>query len=213
MKQQYTNAKKLWVITGAIISWFAVLLQLYLIIHNRVTPISETIIRFFSFFTVLTNILVALCFTFLLNPSSKAGKFFSSSKALSAVTAYITVVGIVYNLILRQLWQPAGLQKLADELLHSIIPVYFILYWLLFVVKTNLQWKNVLLWLLYPFVYLMFIMFRGTVSGFYPYPFINVTDLGYNKIFLNSFILLIAFLFISLLLVAIAKMITRTRGN
>ena len=47
----------------AIIVWFAVLAQFYLIIENRVAPVTETIIRFFSFFTILTNILVAVYFT------------------------------------------------------------------------------------------------------------------------------------------------------
>jgi hypothetical protein len=48
---------------GAFISWLAEILQLYLIIVNRTASIPETIIRFFSFFTILTNILVAVCFT------------------------------------------------------------------------------------------------------------------------------------------------------
>lgn len=48
-----------------VLGWFALLLQLYLIILHRVSSLPETIVRFFSFFTIQTNILVALCFTFL----------------------------------------------------------------------------------------------------------------------------------------------------
>lgn len=62
----------------------------------------ETIIRFFSFFTILTNLLVALCFTFLLTKSSSALRsFFYRKSTLTAVTVYILIVGLVYNLILR----------------------------------------------------------------------------------------------------------------
>ena len=65
----------------AIVSWFAVVLQLYLIILNRVTSLNETIVRYFSFFTIQSNILVALCFTFLwLKPKSKWGLFFRNLK-------------------------------------------------------------------------------------------------------------------------------------
>ena len=65
----------------AIVSWFAVALQLYLIILNRVASLPETIVRFFSFFTIQTNILVAICFTFLwLKPKSKWGFFFRNLK-------------------------------------------------------------------------------------------------------------------------------------
>jgi hypothetical protein len=47
----------------AIIVWFAVLMQYVLMIENRVASIGETTIRFFSFFTILTNSLVAIYFT------------------------------------------------------------------------------------------------------------------------------------------------------
>lgn len=213
MQKQYAKTKKLIIIFGACIGWFAIILQLYLIIASRVTTIGETIIRFFSFFTILTNILVALCLTFLINPNSRQGRFFSSAKLLTAIAVYISVVGIVYNIILRQLWSPEGLQKLADELLHSVIPLLFFLFWLLFAPKNNLQYKNVLPWLLYPFVYVVYILLLGASSGFYPYPFINVTQLGYGGVFYNSFGLFVTFLFLSVLFVAIAKMMNRKSQN
>jgi hypothetical protein len=50
----------------ATIAWFAVLAQYYLMIENRVASFSETTIRFFSFFTILSNTLVAIYFTVLL---------------------------------------------------------------------------------------------------------------------------------------------------
>src|SRR4051812_38806133 len=105
------------------------------------------------------------------------------------MAVYITVVGLVYNLILRQLWKPAGLQFVDDELLHSVIPFLFILYWLMFVPKSELKWKDVLFWLIYPLIYLICILIRGALSGFYPYPFINTDDIGYYETFINSGIL------------------------
>ncbi len=50
----------------ALFGWFALLSQFYLIIEGRVVPVPETIIRYFSFFTILTNLLVAVCATVLL---------------------------------------------------------------------------------------------------------------------------------------------------
>ena len=199
------------IVLGAIAGWFAVIFQFYLLIVNRITSVPEAIIRFFSFYTILTNILVALCFTVLLvKRKSGWGKLFSQPKTLTAIAVYIGIVGIVYNSILRFTWSPQGLQRVVDELLHVAIPVLFIIYWLIFAPKAGLQWKNVFLWLLYPLVYVFCILFRGALSGFYPYPFIDVNSLGYNKVFLNSVGLFIAFLFLSLLFVAIAKIMSRT---
>ena len=113
------------------------MLQFYLMLLNKTAPIPETIVRFFSFFTILTNILVAICFTAVAcTPSSKWGRFFSRPSNVTALAVYKTVTGIVYNVILHFLGSPKGLQFIADELLHSIIPVLFIFYWFIFVLKT-----------------------------------------------------------------------------
>ncbi len=190
----------------AIVGWFAVVLQLYLIIINRVVSLSETIVRFFSFFTIQTNILVAVCFTFLwLKPKSKCGLFFSKPKNTTAITLYITIVGLVYNAILRFLWAPTGSQKVVDELLHLVIPILVLLYWILFVPKKTLEFKDIFPWLIFPAVYLVYTLVRGAFFSFYPYPFIDVILLGYDKVLINSFFMLLAFLFFGTLFISIGK--------
>lgn len=206
MARLSSPAGKIILLIIALIAWSALGLQLYLIILNRITSIPETIIRYFSFYTILTNILVALYVTsLLLKPNSSVAKFLTRSGTVAALALYITVVGIIYNLILRQLWTPAGLQRVADELLHVFVPLLFIFYWIISANKAGLQWKNVFSWLVYPFAYMIFVLSRGAFSGFYPYPFINVKTLGYNRVFINSAGLFIVFLFIACLFVAIAK--------
>jgi len=198
--------QKTFLIVLVVSGWFALIAQFYLIIVNRVASIPETITRYFSFFTILTNLIVVVCCTFiLLKPVSNIGKFFSRPDTQTAIAVYIAVVGIVYNTVLRFLWAPQGLQLIVDELLHSVIPLLFIILWFLFARKTVLKWKNIFPWLLYPLVYIILILIRGVFSGFYPYPFINVTELGYNKVLVNCAGLLLGFLFLSLLFVAIGK--------
>ena len=195
---------------GSLTGWFAVIMQLYLILINRAADVAETLIRYFSFYTILTNILVALCFTIsLLSPRSQWGRFFSRSTTITAIAVYITVVGVVYNLILRSLWQPEGMQRLVDELLHSLIPTLFIIYWLSVQPKSALRWKDAFGWLAYPFVYVLFILFRGNLSGFYPYPFVDADKIGYNAVLLNCLFLFLAFTGLSLILILIHKMMRR----
>ncbi len=196
----------------AILGWFALIAQLYLIIQNRVVSVFETIIRYFNFFTILTNLIVAIAVTVLfLKPNSKWGSWFSRSATLTAITVYITIVGLVYNLILRFLWQPQGMQFVVDELLHTIVPLLFIVFWFLFVPKKDLHYKQFLPWLIYPLVYVIYTAVYGAITGYYPYPFVNVTELGYSRVLINAAGLLLAFSVLSLFLIAVAKYISRQK--
>lgn len=206
MSKNLIKAPAIFLFIIALSGWFALISQLYIIIENRVVSVSETIVRYFSFFTILTNIMVALCATvLLLSPVSKPGKFFAKASTLTAIGVYIVVVGVVYNTILRFLWQPQGLQYVVDELLHTFIPVLFILFWILYMPKDGLKYTNAMSWLLYPLVYLLYTALHGEISGYYPYPFINVIELGYKRVFINALILLFVFLGLSLFLIAVGK--------
>lgn len=214
MQNKPQTGRKSFIIVGAFLGWLAIVVQFYLIIINKTASIPETVIRFFSFFTILTNILTALCFTYLLfKPGSKWGLFFSKPASLAAITVYIAVVGLIYNLILRFLWSPQGLQLIVDELLHSVVPVIFILYWFIYVPKSTLKWANIILWLLYPFIYCIYILIRGAISGFYPYPFIDVGIHGYNKVFLNIAGIVMVFIMLSVILVSIGKLNSARSGS
>ena len=167
-------------------------------------------LHYFTYFTIQNNLIVAIAFTSLLfSPSSALGRFFSKQQTRAAVTVYILVVGVIYNTILRFLWAPTGMQQLVDELLHTVVPLLAFLYWLVFAPKSVLNWKHVFTWLIYPLVYVICVLLRGAQSGFYPYPFINKTLLGLTKVMVNAVGITFVFLFISLLLVGIAKFLNK----
>lgn len=198
-----------------ILGWFALISQLYLIIQNGTGTVAEIIIRYFSFFTILTNLIVVLCSSILFFKSTAGNRegFFYKPSTLTAITVYITIVGVVYNAILRFLWQPKGLQYITDELLHTVIPIMFILMWLLFVPKKGMKFTDAFTWLIYPFVYLIYIAIRGQVTGEYPYPFINADQLGYGKALINAGGLSLAFLGLSLFLIALGKFLSNKKNT
>ncbi|MEI7472106.1 MAG: Pr6Pr family membrane protein [Ferruginibacter sp.] len=206
MSVHFSKINKLITAIIAITAWVAVITQLNLDLqlHKGVLSATETVIRFFSYFTILTNLLVAICCTLIvLNIHS----FFTRNNVLSAVAVYIIIVGLIYNAILRKLWTPTGLQLIVDNLLHLVVPILFLLYWILVVNKTTLKWKNIFPWLLYPLVYLIFILLRGAAADYYPYPFIDVVKLGYAKALQNSGFVTIAFITISLLIIGYGKLV------
>jgi len=193
----------------AIIGWFAVAMQYVLMLENSVISVGEATIRFFSFFTILTNILVAVYFSFQVFRTKHAKSLIYRAGTLTALTVYITVVGLGYQVLLRHLWSPTGLQWLVDELLHSAIPILVILYWYRYEHTTAVNFQRIVTWLLYPLVYLIFILIRGRISGFYPYPFVSVTDLGIVQVLINSFLFALVFVLVSCVFIGVGRKIRR----
>jgi len=197
-------------LVGALLGWFTVITQLYLMMENRVVSVPGTLLRFFAFFTIDTNIIVALCFTFIfLGNKYRLGRFFSKASTVTAITVYITIVGIVYNVILRSTWDPQGMQKTVDELLHTVIPALFIVFWLIFVPIEQLKWKSAFPWLIYPILYMTYAIIHGAITKFYPYPFVDVNDLGYTKTLLNAGGILLVIFLLSLALIATGKLMKK----
>ncbi|MBL0358694.1 MAG: Pr6Pr family membrane protein [Chitinophagaceae bacterium] len=206
-----TNAvlKKYVILAGASLTWFAVVFQFILMLQYRVAPVPETVIRFFSYFTILSNILVALHFTGLSLEKGKLCSFFRSTSNATAVLLYILVVSIIYNTVLRGIRDLHGADLFVDTLLHSVVPVYMLLYWVLYIPPGGLRAKKALPWLWYPFIYCIYVMIRGAFSGFYPYFFLNVDSLGYAKALLNCFYVTATFLVLALLLIGFSNWLAK----
>ena len=197
-----------------IISWFAVLTQYYLMQENSDASALETTIRFFSFFTILTNTLVALYYTAEVFKITNGPLNFSKKPGvLTAITTYIFIVGLVYQILLRQLWHPEGLQRLVDELLHTLIPLAVVIYWSLYQNKSLLNYKLIPKWLLYPLFYLCYVLLLGSFSNFYPYPFIDAAHLSSVQVLINATLLTGLFVLVSFIFVAIAKGITKRNND
>ena len=171
------------------------------------------VIAYFSFFTILTNLLVALVFTSVaVRPAAGWVQFFLSPSVQGGTAVYIAIVGIVYQLLLRQLWNPQGAQRLADMLLHAVIPLGYVVYWLIFARRARLRWLDAVVWLAYPGVYLVYVLARGAVSGLYPYPFVDVNALGYAGVLARAVVLMAVFLGMGLLIVAVSRWMRVPKG-
>jgi hypothetical protein len=194
----------------AALGWFALILQFRLLLgvnaNNGIGP-GESLIRFFSYFTILTNTLAASVLTSAMLGHTRT--FLSRPKVQTAVAVYITIVASVYFLILRHLWQPQGPQWLADTLLHYAMPALYVGFWFAFVRKNGIEWRDSLVWLVFPLVYLCAVLARGLPSKFYPYPFLDANQLNYLEIARNSAGICLAFVAASLVFIAVARTLAR----
>ena len=198
----------------AIVGWASLLLQFVLHITNPLAPdvsFAELLIRFFSYFTILTNILVAVMAAVIaFFPSTRLGRFLSGPSALAAVAVYITIVGVVYSLFLRDVWDPVGWQAVADHALHDVVPVLYVIYWLVFAPKPGIDWSDPIKWLAYPAAYLIYSLARGAAVGWYPYWFADVTLLGYPTALTNAAAVMLAFAAVGFAFAGVAKLLSRT---
>ncbi|MBD2716170.1 Pr6Pr family membrane protein [Microvirga sp. STR05] len=193
-------------IAGALLALTGLLVQFYVTFSSRQLPPLETVVRFFSFFTILTNTLVAGYFLVRsLRPGSAAGRWAARPEVGTALTVYIVVVGLVYQTALRGLVPLAGAGIVADNIIHGLVPLYMFGFWLLVVSQQPVQLRTVPYWLLYPAAYLAYTLLRGPFASFYPYPFVDVGVLGYRQVLVNSLLVLLALLVISGLLGAFAN--------
>jgi len=196
MQYSPTTGRKAATAILAVITWFALALQLKLSVESTSATgftTTKTVINFFSYFTILSNLLVALSLTIpLFSPHSASGRYFSHPRVLSGIAVYIFIVGLVYNLVLRNIWSPAGWQLAADNLLHVVVPLAYVILWAVVTPRHVLHWKDLLPWLLFPALYLAYSLARGPVAHWYPYPFVDVDKFGYGKVALNSFFVLTA---------------------
>lgn len=197
----------------AVILWFGIILQFYISIPDYVEKGRTTggaIVQLLSYFTIQTNFLLALLLTLLvLKPQSKWGRFFAEPYVIGAMEAYITIVGLVYHFMLRDQFHPVALFKVTSDIFHIVSPIAFVLFWLFLVKKTSIKWINTIFWLVYPLIYTIYILIRGALTGYYPYNFLDVTELGYGQVMINCGFLLVGFIILNALYISISRLASK----
>lgn len=138
--------------------------------------------NFFSFFTIQSNILaVAALFLLVLVPPARRSPLFDGAR--TAAVLYIAITGVVFALLL------AGLQEelqttipWVDFVVHKLMPVVLVVDWLVDPPRHRLPWWTALAWLAYPAAWLGYTLIRGELVDWYPYPFVDVSELGYDGV-------------------------------
>lgn len=207
MKQ---HTKIIYMAVLAILIWLALGIQFYI---STIKYMSEgrtfggAIVQLLTYFTIQNNFLIALALTLLLlAPKSKWAVFFSKPSVFGAMSLYIVIVCIVYQVILRKEHTQYGLFRFCDEVFHSVSPPAFLIFWLTFIAKGNLPWNKAFTWLIYPLIYFVYVLGRGALTGYYPYSFLDHNKLTYARIGINFVFLLITFLIIGFALISISRL-------
>jgi hypothetical protein len=134
------------------------------------------------YYTVLSNLFVATVLT----GTALGWRGWGTPLQLGGATLTIALVGVVYALLLRGLVELAGIAKAADVLLHEATPALTVLFWLVLAPKGGLRWRYPLIWLGVLLAYFLYVLARARFDGAYPYPFIDLSRIGWARMCANG---------------------------
>ncbi len=167
----------------ALVGFSAVVTEIATIVERgRFIPLN-----FFSFFTIESNIFAVVM---LIVSSFAVARAKQAQKLVmfrGAAMLYMIITGIVFALLLSGLKNAALTAVPWDNIvLHYIMPVVMLVDWLIDRPKHVIRFKQALIWLVYPTVYVAYSLLRGRLVNWYPYPFLNPATNGYGGILMTS---------------------------
>ncbi len=174
-----------WYATVAALATVALIGQVALVIEHH-----RSLVNFFSYFTVESNILVlAMSALIVLNPE-RDGRSWQVLR-LAALTG-ITVTGVVYGTVIAPYVHPRGAEKLYNAIFHYVVPAMAVLGFLLMKPFRSLS-RSALAFMAWPAAWLAYTMIRGAVShpGYlrengtpsrYPYGFLDIELHGWATV-------------------------------
>ena len=165
---------------------------------------------FFSYYTILTNIILVLIYLSEVLPSPGLA-LFRSPVVRGMMAANIALVALYVYFVLRHLATLDGLNLLADTILHYLCPTLYLLWWLVAQPHGTLRWSNLPAMLLPTLVYFIYVMARGVWVQQYPYPILNAVELGYPQVLLNAVYMTVALVVLCLTVIALDQVLGRRR--
>ncbi|HEY5821241.1 MAG TPA: Pr6Pr family membrane protein [Propionibacteriaceae bacterium] len=156
-----------------------------------------TVWRFFSYFTTQSNLLVVATCLGLARQIGRDGSGWRVAR-LDAL-AGITITGLVHWFLLHPLDDFHGWLWASDTLVHIVVPVLAVAGWVAFGPRRRITLRTVLLGLIWPLAWLFYTLVVGGITGFYPYFFLDVGEIGAGSVALYCAAILVLLFVVSCL--------------
>lgn len=186
----------------ATLGGFALTTQLYLFVQTQITAGNTAawgLVLYFGYFTILSNLFCAIVATAV---ASSRWDAWREPWVITAGATSILLVGVIFHFLLSRQYQPTGVSAVTNVIHHYVVPAGFTILWWRLVPRASLTWTDLPRVVAFPFVYLVYILLRGEVTGLYPYFFIDVPRIGYTQALLNAGGIAVAFMAVSAAFVA-----------
>jgi len=136
----------------------------------------ERIRRLFSYFTIQSNILVLVSAASLVTRPDRDGPVWRVLR-LDAVLG-IVITGLVFALVLAPDIALSGLALWLTIGFHYFTPWVALGGWLLFGPRPRVTRSTVAWAFAWPVAWLVYTFVQGAITGWYPYPFLDVGEIG-----------------------------------
>ena len=183
----------------AVVTTLALALQTVLVLNGAavldetlVPPLATRLGRLVSYFTIQSNVLVAVTSWQLAREPRRDGDGWRAVR-LAAVVG-ITVTGLVHFVLLRPLLDLEGANWAADKLLHLVVPVLAVLVWLVAGPRPRVEWATVSSALAWPVVWLAWTLAVGAATDWFPYPFLDSDESGAGTVVVSCVGITVLFL-------------------
>lgn len=211
--------QRVWNLVLALVVSATVVAQLVLLVSggqdvNTTTaaapvPLATKLLRFFSYFTVQSNLLVLAAAISLVIRPDRDGPVWRVLR-LDALLG-IAVTGVVFATLLSGLVHPSGIGIWINAGFHEFSPVWELLGWLLFGPRPRIDGRTIRWAFVWPVAWLAYTMAHGAMTGWYPYPFLNADTLGYGQVSITVAVILVAALATAFAFLAVDRRLPSSR--
>ncbi len=140
--------------------------------------------RLFSYFTIQSNLIVLVVAVMLAWQPVRDGRAWRVVRLDSLLGIVIT--GLVFAIVLAPQVHLTGAALVATIGFHYISPWATLAAWLLFGPRRRITRRTVVAAFAWPIAWLVYIFAQGAFTDWYPYPFLDVTEIGFAAAFLNA---------------------------
>jgi len=112
----------------------------------------------------------------------------------------ITITGIVFGAVLADQVHHEGIGVWVNAGLHYFAPWWTVGGWLLFGPRPRIDWTTVAWAFAWPLLWVGYTFAHGAATGWYPYPFLDVTTHGYAEALRNAGLVFVLALALALVL-------------
>jgi hypothetical protein len=179
-----TSAAAAWNLLLGLLVVAALIVQVVLSARQAGQPVPTRFIRLVSFFTVQSNILVAVSALTLARHPDRDGRLWRVLR-LDALIG-IAVTGVVYSTVLATQESPTGWAAVTNAVFHYAVPLGAVIGWLAFGPRPRIDARTLARALAWPLAWFGYTLLHGHFTHWYPYPFVNVVAHGYGTVLLNA---------------------------
>ncbi len=147
----------------------------------------ENLAGMLRFFTIWGNVGAAVIMAMI-----ALGKT-PSHAVMAALATALAIIGGIYWALLSGIHHPQGFDRITNQFHHTIVPLAAIAWWLVFTPKAPSTKALIPMVMVPPLTYGAFALVLGQMTGFYPYFFTDLPELGWPMFLLSNVLLAVFF--------------------